>query len=161
MKTLFLDMEYVPEQLNAESPWFSLKAIIESDAECYQQQFLIKSANTKLLQAALKTCRIDADHYAESAVDADTVLNWLSDIECETVASENIDQDVAIIAQYAKKFGMNDLWMLSAKQRQLDAGDFQQRFSDKGSEELHKGEPNTILRIIDAKPKTLFKRKRK
>lgn len=158
MKTLMIDIEHLPKTLDKNCSWFSFRAIIESENNVVKKHFLIRSADSKVLRAALKTCGISEEDYNTKAVDASVVLNWLGTVECDVVASENITSDLELIGMYANKYSYQRLCILDTPTRELGDGQFQTLF-DAQAQRSEPQQPNMILGITAAKPKTILKQK--
>jgi hypothetical protein len=159
MSTLFMDMEYLPAEIDASRSWFSLKAIVDTDGQRITKTFLIQATDTKVLRAALKTCSIAQDDYNVNAMAITDVLDWLSTIDCNVVASDNIHADLELICQCANRLGHENIPLLTATPKKLESAEFEEMFQNQLLNQWAVKRKNPILRITEAKPKIRLPKK--
>jgi hypothetical protein len=159
MSTLFMDMEYLPAEIDASRSWFSLKAIVDTDGQRITKTFLIQATDTKVLRAALKTCGIAQDEYNVNAMAITDVLDWLSTIDCNVVASDNIHADVELIRHHANRLGHENIPLLTAIPKELESAEFEEMYQNQLLNQGAVKRKNPILRITEAKPKIRLPKK--
>ncbi|MCF8465620.1 MAG: hypothetical protein K9G41_12310 [Flavobacteriales bacterium] len=159
MSTLFIDMEYLPAEIDVNRSWFSLKAIADTDGQRITKTFLIQATDTNVLRAALKTCGIAQDDYNVNAMAITDVLDWLSIIDCNVVASDNIHADVELIRHHANRLGHENIPLLTATPKELDSAEFEEMYQNQILNQGAVKRKNPILRITEAKPKIRLPKK--